>query len=243
MSITVKITRLHGPLQNYGIVLHDADSGETACVDAGEAAPILEVLEAEGWRLTQLWVTHHHNDHVAAIKEVKAATGCTVFGPSDSRVPIAGLDRHVAGGDAISLGKHRVEVWHTPGHTLDMLNYYLPDAGVYCAGDTLFPMGCGRLFEGTADTMFDSFAKLKTLPLQTEVYAAHEYTVSNAEFAAAHRAENGAIAARLKEVLAMRARGEPTIPTTIGRELETNPFMLAATAQEFAALRKAKDAA
>lgn len=243
MAITVELTRLHGPLQNYGIVIHDSVSGETASVDAGEAAPIEEVLAANGWTLTQLWVTHHHDDHVAAVEALKAKTGCTVYGPAGSRVPIAGIDQHVADGDVLALGKHRVEVWHTPGHTLDMLNYYLQDDDIYCAGDTLFPMGCGRLFEGTPAQMFDSFAKLKTLPPQTRVYAAHEYTASNAEFAASQMPANIAIATRLDEVVGMRARGEPTIPTTIARELETNPFMLAETAEAFAALRKAKDAA
>lgn len=243
MSITVKLTRLHGPLQNYGIVIHDKDSGETACVDAGEAAPIIEVLEKNGWSLTQLWLTHHHGDHVAAVQELKAHTGCTVFGPADSHVPIAGIDTYIKGGDTITLGGHSVEVWHTPGHTLDMLNYYLPDAGVYCAGDTIFPMGCGRLFEGTAAMMFDSFAKLKTLPAHTAIYGAHEYTLSNAAFAVAQMPDNDAIIERMADVRALRAADQPTIPTTIAQERQTNPFMLVETAAAFADMRKAKDLA
>lgn len=243
MTLDIKLTRLHGPLQNYGLIIHDNVTGQTACVDAGEGAPIFEVLDENGWGLDQLWVTHHHNDHTAAIEEVKAKTGCTVYGPSESRVPIRDIDTYLKGGDTLSFAGRQVQVLHTPGHTLDMLNYHMADDKLLAPGDTLFVMGCGRLFEGAPEIMYDSLRVLAALPPETTVYCPHEYTVSNGEFAAAAFPDNQAIAERLAEVRAMRTRDEPTVVTTIGRELETNPFLLAADAPDFARLRAMKDAA
>ena len=153
---------------NYGVLVHDPVSGSTACVDAGSegAEAELAALAETGWTLSQLWITHHHPDHVAGLEALKAATGCAVFGPQGSAQPINGIDHYLTKGDRFSLGAHDVQVLHTPGHTLDMLNYYLDQDAILFSGDTLFAMGCGRIFEGTPAIMFDSMMTLKALPDQ-----------------------------------------------------------------------------
>ena len=241
MSVIVKLTRLHGPLANYGIVIHDEASGMTACVDAGDADPILDVLDAEGWALDQCWVTHFHPDHTAGIEALKATTGCHVYGPVGSTVPIRGLDTHVGAGDRITFGAHHVDVIATPGHTLDMINFHMADEGHVFCGDTLFVMGCGRLFEGTPAQMHQSLTRLAALPDETVVWCAHEYSLANAEFAAVCFPDNREIAARRDVIRQQREDGVPTIPSTIGMERRTNPFLLARDADDFARLRALKD--
>ncbi|KNG94325.1 hydroxyacylglutathione hydrolase [Pseudaestuariivita atlantica] len=242
---------------NYGVLVHDPDSGETACIDAGSARAAKDALEATGWQLTQIWITHHHWDHTDGLAELKEDTGAQVTGPVPRGKPVTGLDRQVDEGDTLALGAHEVGVLHTPGHTLDMVNYVIGGAGVVFTGDTLFAMGCGRIFEGDAPMMWNSLQKLAALPDSTVVYCAHEYTASNAAFALTVDPDNAALKDRAAEVSRLRADGLPTVPTTIAAEKATNPFLRAADpalrvhlgmrdatdAEVFARVRQMKDAA
>ncbi|MBX2823272.1 MAG: hydroxyacylglutathione hydrolase [Gammaproteobacteria bacterium] len=213
---------------NYGVLVHDPASGQTACVDAGEAAPLLAALADRGWTLSELWITHHHADHTAGLQEVKSATGCKVIGPSIESKPIAGLDHRVGQGDTHTFAGVDVQVLHTPGHTLDMMNYYLPTENVLFAGDTLFTLGCGKLFEGTAEQMWDSLNQLMALPPETTVYCSHEYTLENGAFALSVDPTNPDLVNRMQAAEASRAADQPTVPSTIAEELATNPFFRAA---------------
>ncbi len=211
---------------NFGVLTHDAKTGQTISIDAPDAGAILAELAAAGWKLTHILVTHHHVDHVQGIAELKAKTGCKVIGPDNAA--IAGIDEVVREGDTLELAGDTIKVIATPGHTLDMLNYHFTGAQIVFTADTLFAMGCGRLFEGTPAQMWQSLQKLAALPPQTQVYCGHEYTLSNARFSVGIDPENTALAARLVETEELRAKGLPTLPTTIARELTTNPFMRAA---------------
>lgn len=239
---------------NYGVLIHSAATGETAAVDAGDAAALLSALAQKGWSLTDLFITHHHADHTAGLAEVKKATSCTVTGPG-LHSDVAGLDRRVADGDTFQFAGTDVHVLHTPGHTTDMLNFHFPDESIVFTGDTLFALGCGRLFEGDAEMMWTSLGKLMALPADTTVYCSHEYTLANAEFAVTVDPHNETLQQRFSEIKALRAEGKPTVPTTIAAELATNPFLRAADtsirqhlnmqndsdAQVFAEIRKRKD--
>jgi hydroxyacylglutathione hydrolase len=226
---------------NYGILLHDTVSGRTTTIDTPDADEITKQCEARGWRLTDIWNTHHHWDHTGGNLALKERLGVTITGPDmiDGRIP--GLDKGVGDGDILSFGDHKVHVWHTPGHTQDHIIFYVPDAGVVFVGDTLFVMGCGRLFEGTAEDMYASMAKLAALPPETKVYCAHEYTLSNGAFAITAEPSNEALKQAIEAAKAKRAKGLPTVPTTIGIELKTNPFMRVETAKRLGNIRKAKD--
>ncbi|MBX2885720.1 MAG: hydroxyacylglutathione hydrolase [Granulosicoccus sp.] len=215
---------------NYGVLVHSPATGETACVDAGEAAPLLAALNERGWTLSQLWITHHHGDHTGGLAEVKAATGCHVVGPAVESTPISGLDQRVGDGDKLSFAGVDIQVLHTPGHTLDMMNYYLPDEGVLFAGDTLFTLGCGKLFEGTAAQMWESLGKLMALPAETVVYCSHEYTLENGAFAIQVDPDNVNLQTRLQKAEKLREQNQPTVPSTIAEELATNPFFRASDA-------------
>jgi hydroxyacylglutathione hydrolase len=240
---------------NYGVLAHDEASGETALVDAGDAAAALAALKAKGWSLTQIWITHHHGDHTAGLMDVKTATGAEVIGPNPVSTPIEGVDRQMGDGDTFAFGGMDVKVIHTPGHTTDMINFYLPDVNVVFTGDTLFTLGCGRIFEGDPAMMWASLSKLAALPDETIVYSAHEYTMANAKFAASVDVVNPNLDVRIMEVKAKRERGAATSPTTIAMERSTNPFLRAADpsirayldmeaasdAEVFAEIRKRKD--
>ena len=212
---------------NYGVLIHDTDSGATASIDAPDADDVLAALAEKGWRLTHILVTHHHADHVQGIREVKEATGYRVFGPKGEAQKIPGLDQSIAEGDELRLGSHAVRVIETPGHTLGHVAYFLPEAEVLFAGDTLFALGCGRVFEGTPQMMHASLRKLAALPGETRVYCGHEYTLANARFAMTIEPGNAGLQARLKDIEGLRAAGQPTLPTTIAQELQTNPFLRA----------------
>jgi len=226
---------------NYLWLVHDFVSGETAVVDPGDAAPVLAAAEARGWRLGQVWNTHWHPDHTGGNQAVVAATGATLSAPAAEAARIPAIDRPLQEGDTVRLGEHVGEVWDVPGHTLGHIALIFREAGVAFVGDTMFAMGCGRLFEGTPEQMFASFQRLGQLPDDTLIYCAHEYTLANARFAASIEPANGAIAERLAAVERMREHGEATVPTTIAAERATNPFLRAVTAEEFAQLRLAKD--
>jgi len=236
---------------NYGFLIRDEASGQTACIDTPDAAAILRELKAAGWGLDFIFNTHWHPDHAGGNAEIKAATGCTIVGPAEV-TRIAPLDRTVGGGDVVELGETAFRVIETGGHTLGHIAYYDDADKVAFVGDTLFALGCGRLFEGKPDQMWASLSRLAALPDETRVYCAHEYTASNARFALSVD-DGAALRARAEEVFAARERGEWTVPTTIGLEKATNPFLrapqLAARVgkagapdyEAFAAVRAAKD--
>ncbi|MBB6124486.1 hydroxyacylglutathione hydrolase [Sphingobium subterraneum] len=226
---------------NYVWLVHDAVVGETVVIDPAVAEPVLAAAQERGWAITQIWNTHWHPDHVGGNAAIKAATGCKVTGPKAEAGKIDTLDVMVSEGDVATIGGLRAEVWDVPAHTAGHIAYYLSSAGVIFVGDTLFAMGCGRLFEGTAAQMFTNMQRFAELDGETRVYCAHEYTTSNGRFALAMDPDNRAIQQRMEDVAATRARGEPTVPTTIGLERATNPFMRANSIEELAELRSAKD--
>lgn len=226
---------------NYLWLVHDPASGQTAVVDPGDAAPVLAEAQARNWRIGQVWNTHWHPDHTGGNQAVVAATGATLSAPAAEAAKIANIDVALKEGDTIRLGDHVGEVWEVPGHTLGHVALIFRDAGVAFVGDTMFAMGCGRLFEGTPAQMHEALQRLGQLPGETLVYCAHEYTLSNARFAAAAEPDNAAIAERLAQVEALRARGGATVPTTIASERATNPFLRAASVAQFAERRTWKD--
>ena len=204
--MALEIVRVPAFNDNYLWLVHDPDSGETAVVDPGDAAPVIAAAEERGWEISQVWNTHWHPDHSGGNLAVKSAHGATVSGPSSESGKIPGLDIALSEGDAVRLGAHKGEVWEVPGHTLGHIALIFRDAAVAFVGDTLFAMGCGRLFEGTPAQMFNSLNRLATLPPETAVYCAHEYTLANARFAAHAEPANPAVTARLAEVEQARDR-------------------------------------
>ncbi len=210
---------------NYGFLLHDKASGATAAIDCGDAESYFQALDATGWKLTEIWITHHHWDHTQGLMEVKSATGCKVRGPEQKSTAIEGLDEHYWDGDSFEFAGQKVEVISTPGHTTDMINFYLPSEGKLFSGDTLFTLGCGRLFEGTPDMMWIGMQKLLSLPVETLVYGSHEYTLANAKFAVSVDPKNEMLHARAVEFEKMQQEGEATVPTTLELEIATNPFL------------------
>jgi hydroxyacylglutathione hydrolase len=210
---------------NYGFLIRDEASGETACIDTPDAAAILKELNSLGWGLTLILNTHWHPDHAGGNAEIQKATGALIVGPPEVR-RIAPLDREVGQGDQVTLGQTRFDVIACGGHTLGHIAYYDAAHDKAFVGDTLFTLGCGRLFEGTADQMWTSLGKLAALPADTQVYCAHEYTAANARFALSVD-QSPALKARAAAIFAARERGEWTVPTTIGEELATNPFLRA----------------
>ncbi len=233
---------------NYGFLVRDDASGTVATIDTPDADAILAELQASGWsRLDLVLNTHWHPDHAGGNERLKAATGCEIVGPQEV-TRIAPLDRQVEGGETVMLGETALRVIATPGHTLGHIAYWSEADGVAFVGDTLFAMGCGRLFEGTPEQMWSSLQALAALPPETRVYCAHEYTAANARFALSVD-EDPAVAERARAVFAARERGEPTVPTTIGAEIAANPFLraprlveAASAAEAFARVRAAKDA-
>lgn len=224
---------------NYLWLVHDKTSGDTAVVDPGDAAPVLAEAEKRGWKITQIWNTHWHPDHTGGNLAIKEATGARISGPVGEN--IAGRDIQLSEGDEVRLGEHVGRVIEVPGHTLGHIALIFDQERVAFVGDTLFAMGCGRLFEGTPEQMYRSLQRLTELPENTRLYCAHEYTLSNARFAAHTDPENAAIAGRLDEVKQLRDNGKITLPTTVAQERETNVFVRATDVQEFARLRKEKD--
>jgi hydroxyacylglutathione hydrolase len=236
---------------NYGFLARDEASGLAACIDTPEAGAILRELGKLGWKLDLILNTHWHPDHAGGNAEIKAATGATIVGPQEV-TRISALDREVVGGDEVKLGETSFKVIETGGHTLGHITYFDAADRIAFVGDTLFALGCGRLFEGTAEQMWTSLQRLAALPDDTTVYCAHEYTASNARFALSVD-DDPALKARAEQVFAARQRGEPTVPTTIGLEKATNPFLRAPALagrvgaagepdyKAFGAVRSAKD--
>jgi len=238
---------------NYGFLLHDPASGETVCIDTPDAEAYLREARALDWRITQIWNTHWHRDHAGGNEAIKRATGCTICAPAAEAGRIDGIDRAVRGGDTLTIGDWRAGTIDVGGHTAGHLAYHLPEAGIAFVGDSLFALGCGRMFEGTAPQFWASLSRLKALPRDTVLYCAHEYTAANARFALHADPDNRALQDYARDVERLRAAGEPTVPFPLARELATNPFLRADDPamqarwggadpiETFAALRAAKD--
>jgi hydroxyacylglutathione hydrolase len=235
------IVRIPVLSDNYVWLVREPGTGETTVVDPAVTEPVLAEAEARGWRITQIWNTHWHPDHTGGNAAIKAATGALVTGPAAEAERIPTLDRQVREGDRVMLGPVEAEIFEVPAHTAGHIAYHLPTEQAVFVGDTLFAMGCGRLFEGTAEQMHSNLQRLAGLPPETRAYCAHEYTLSNGRFAVTVEPGNEALVRRMGEVEAARAAGEATVPTTIGLELATNPFMRASSAAELAERRRAKD--
>ncbi|TCT45116.1 hydroxyacylglutathione hydrolase [Martelella mediterranea] len=210
---------------NYGVLVHDPETGRTATIDAPDADAVAGEAEKRGWKLTDILTTHHHKDHVEGNLPLKERYGCRIVGPVEEAVVIPGLDLAVAEGDPLEFAGHRIEVIETPGHTAGHICYHFVDDKLLFAADTLFAMGCGRLFERPAAVMLTSLEKLMALPDDTEVYFGHEYTLANAKFALSVDGDNQVLKERAEAIAALRDAGDFTIPTTIGLEKKTNPFL------------------
>ena len=253
MALEIRLVPLLS--DNYGYLLHDAQTGDTAIVDPSEAAPVLAVLDAEGWTLSHILNTHHHPDHIGGNAELKAATGAVIAAPRADLHRIPNVDVPLGEGDRYTVGGSEARVFAVPGHTSGHIAFWFEADQALFSGDTLFSLGCGRLFEGTPEEMWRSLGKLRALPDATSVYCGHEYTQSNARFALTIEPDNAALQARAAEIAALRAEGKPTIPTNLGVEKATNPFLRADVAtvqaalgltgrpatESFAAIRRGKD--
>jgi len=226
---------------NYAYLVHETTSGATAAIDPSESGPVLAALKLRGWKLGTVWNTHHHWDHTGGNTELARATGCRVVCSAHDRDRVPGCTDTVEDGGEIGLGAARAGVFAVPGHTLGAVAFWFPQAAVLFTGDTLFGAGCGRLFEGTPTQMFHSLQLLAALAPQTRVYCGHEYTVANLEFAAHLEPGNTDVAARLQTATRLRSRGLPTVPSTIGEERQTNPFLRAPSIDAFAERRALKD--
>ncbi len=212
---------------NYGVLLHDAESGRTAAIDAPEAAPVEAALEATGWRLTDILVTHHHADHTGGIAELKQRHRCRVVAPRGEAARIPLVDETVSENDKVRVGGLEALVLETPGHTAGHISYFFPADKLAFVGDTLFSIGCGRVIEGTPEMMWQSLLKLRALPDDTRIYCGHEYTAANVRFARTIEPSNQALGARAQVVERLLAARKPTIPTTLGEEKAANPFLRA----------------
>ena len=212
---------------NYGVLIHSPVTGETACIDAGVSETYLEALDEKEWTLTHILVTHHHRDHITGLEALKASTGAQVIGPDYvCNVPIPAIDTRVRDGDTFTFAGHDVSVIHTPGHTQDIVNYHFEDQKMVFVGDTLFAMGCGKVFFGSAEMVYQSLQKFVSLiPEDTLIYCSHEYAQENGQYAMQVDPNNEALIARLKEVDVLREKDIPTVPFTLATELATNPFL------------------
>lgn len=235
----IDVTLIHVLSDNYAYVLRAAN-GEVAVVDPGEAGPVIEYLEAHKLKPSVIFNTHHHGDHIAGNAEMIKRYGCALAGPAKED-RISGITVPLAEGVPASFGGERLEILETPGHTRTHICLYLPESKILFSGDTLFSMGCGRLFEGDAAMMWSSLQKLTAMPADTQIYCGHEYTLSNGKFCQHIEPENEALKARMAEVQRLRDRGLPTLPVSLETELATNCFLRAGNAEAFGTLREEKD--
>ena len=239
--MSLEVVRIPVLSDNYVWLVRESTSGDVMVVDPAVAEPVLEKAAELGWTITHIWNTHWHPDHTGGNAAIKAATGCTITGPAAEATRIPTLDVLVRGRDVVKFGATKAQVLDVPAHTAGHIAFHFADEQIAFVGDTLFAMGCGRLFEGTADQMFTNMRTLEALPDETVIYCAHEYTQSNGRYALTAEPGNAALIARMADVDQARLRGEATVPTTIGLERATNPFMRAATVAELAERRAAKD--
>ncbi len=235
----LEIVRVPVLSDNYAWLIHAG--AHTVALDPGAAQPLLDAAGERGWRIDAVWLTHWHPDHVGGAAAIRQATGARVIGPEAERAKIDALDDGVGEGDVVTLGDHRAQVWHVPGHTAGHIAFHFADDAAIFTGDTLFAMGCGRLFEGTPADMFANMRRYAALDDETRVYCGHEYTQSNGRFALTVEPDNHALVARMAEVDRLRAAGAPTVPTTIALERATNPFLRAPDVATFAERRLRKD--
>ncbi|MGP3695856.1 hydroxyacylglutathione hydrolase [Rhodobacter sp. NSM] len=240
---------------NYAFLVHDAATGETAVVDVPDAAPILGALEERGWRLSRIFLTHHHSDHVAGVEELRAVTGATVAGAAADAHRLPPLDLQLAEGDTVHVGSSEGRVIEVPGHTVGHIALHFPDSALAFTGDSLMALGCGRLFEGTAGMMWQSLRKISALPQETLICSGHEYAEANARFALTLEPENPMLIFRVGSIAAARKEGRPTVPAQLSQEVATNPFLRAGIpalkaavgmadaedAEVFAEIRRRKD--
>ena len=227
---------------NYGLLLHDKKSGLTASIDTPDGDEILKQCKSKGWTLSHIFNTHHHFDHTGGnLKLAEQIKGLSIIGPAHDAARIPGLTQGVRGGETFEFGAQLIEVLETPGHTTGHIIYYAKNAGAAFVGDTLFKMGCGRLFEGSPQDMFASMAKIAALPGETQLYCAHEYTLSNGRFAMTADPDNLDIKDEMSRAIALREKGLPTVPTSVALEKKINPFMRAPTAEKLGKIRTAKD--
>jgi hydroxyacylglutathione hydrolase len=254
-SVALEIVQIPVMQDNYLYLVHEPNSGDTAIVDPALDEPVIAELEKRGWTLTHILNTHHHWDHTGANLALKERYGATVVGAAVDAERIPGIDVQVEEGDTYALGDVVADIYFVPGHTSGHIAYHFAGEGALFCGDTLFSMGCGRLFEGTAPQMWDSLQKLMALPNDTQIFCAHEYTTANGNFALSVEPKNAALLARMDEVKTLRSADKPTIPTVLGLEKETNPFLRpmsaeiqdvvglkgAPLADVFAEVRKRKD--
>ncbi|MBO6608108.1 hydroxyacylglutathione hydrolase [Altererythrobacter sp.] len=250
--MTLQIHQFPCLSDNYGFLIHDPASGETAAIDTPDGKEYLQQADAKGWTITQIWNTHWHPDHAGGNKDIIAATSAKVIAPQEVK-KLSEIDQMVSHGDSISLGGFTAHVIDVSGHTNGHIAFHIPEAGVAFVGDSVFALGCGRMFEGEPKQFWESLSRIKALPPETMLYCAHEYTLANAEFAVHADPENKQLQAYAALVVSMRNQDEPTVPTQLARELETNPFLRAddpaimakwggdAPHETFAALRAAKD--
>ena len=226
-GMTLQIDQFMCRSDNFGVLIHDPNSGETALIDAPEEKAILDAVSRTGWTPTVILTTHHHVDHVEANLALKQRFGLKIIGPEAEQAKIPGIDQTVGDGSVFEFGGEDVKVFSTPGHTLGHISYYFPASRVAFTADTLFALGCGRIFEGTPAMMNASLQKLAALPADTTIYCGHEYTETNARFALTIDPTNSALKERAAKIAKLRADDKPTLPTTIGEELATNPYLRA----------------
>ena len=250
--MTLQIHQFPCLSDNYGFLIHDPASGETAAIDTPDGAEYLRQAEAKGWTITHIWNTHWHPDHAGGNKDIVAATGAKIIAPQEVE-KLSEIDQVIAHGDTVPLGEFRADVIDVSGHTNGHIAFHIPDAEVAFVGDAVFALGCGRMFEGEPKQFWDSLSRIKQLPPQTTLYCAHEYTAANAKFAIHADPDNAALQSYVEEITAKRSRDEWTVPTQLDRELATNPFLRAddptlmvkwggaSPDETFAALRAAKD--
>ncbi|MFN3912430.1 hydroxyacylglutathione hydrolase [Hyphomonas sp.] len=227
MGIKLDIHQFPCLNDNYGYLVHEAESGQTVAIDTPDAARYLEEAAARGWRINAIWNTHWHPDHAGGNLAIKEATGCRIIGPAGEAAKIPGLDLAVKQGDVLELGHAKAQVLDVPGHTLGHVAFHFANQHAAFVGDSVFALGCGRVFEGTMEMMWHSLKRIKALPKETQLYCAHEYTASNARFAVTIEPENKALKAYVAWIEKRRADGLPTVPALLERELETNPFLRA----------------
>ncbi|MGB3711776.1 MAG: hydroxyacylglutathione hydrolase [Erythrobacter sp.] len=250
--MTLKVHQFPCLSDNYGFLLHDPDSGETAAIDTPDGEEYLRQAKAQGWAITHIWNTHWHPDHAGGNEAIVEATGAKVIAPTEVE-KLSSIDRVVTHGDTVQLGEHRADVIDVSGHTNGHIAFHLPDDKIAFVGDSVFALGCGRMFEGQPQQFWGSLQRIKALPEDTVLYCAHEYTAANAKFALHADPDNAQLQAYAEDITAKRERDEPTVPTVLSRELATNPFLRAddpalaerwgggAPHETFAALRAAKD--
>ncbi|SCD16545.1 Zn-dependent hydrolase, including glyoxylase [Acinetobacter baumannii] len=241
MRYRIHYIDVQNALQNYIWILEDTETHEAVAVDPTEAELVIHFCQEHQLTLKQIWLTHWHKDHIGGVADLTANTPMTVYGPRDELSKIPGITHPLQHDDHLKFNDLKVEIIATPGHTLGHIVYFIEELNALFCGDTLFAMGCGRLFEGTAEQMYHSLNRLAALPTATKVYCTHEYTLSNAEFALSVEPENHALQERAEQVRMLRQEGKITLPSSIELELATNPFLRAESIDEFAHLRSLKD--